>query len=82
MSNFKRVALTTVDNPFNPFTDFTNWFKFDIEKGYNSCAYLAAIARTSDQLSDYENNLELESVIDEIIELDPLNIYKKVFSED
>ena len=80
--SYKRVALTTIDNPYDPFKDFTKWFLYDIEKGYNSCAYLARIAKTSDQLSDYENNLEIESAIDEIIELDFMKIYKKVYSSD
>ena len=70
--------LTTIDNPFNPFDDFTSWFLFDVEKGYNSSAYLARIARTSDQLSDEENNFEIERAIDEIIKYDFMNIYKKV----
>lgn len=70
--------LTTIDNPFNPFDDFTSWFQFDVEKGYNSSAYLARIARTSDQLSDEENNFEIERAIDEIIKYDFMNIYKKV----
>ena len=75
--------LTTIDNPYNPFEDFTSWFIFDaVEKGYNSCAYLARVARNSEQLSDYENFLEDERVIDEIISLDPFGIYKKVYSED
>lgn len=76
----KRFMLTTIDNPFNPFEDFDSWFQFDIEKGYYSCAYLARIARTSELLSDYENNLEIERAIDEIIEYNPLKIYKKVSS--
>lgn len=71
-------ALTTFDNPFDPFEQFTSWFLFDVEKGYNSCAYLARIARTSDQLSEEENNLEIERAIDEIIKYDEANIYKKV----
>ena len=50
-----QVALTTIDNPFDPFEQFTSWFLFDVEKGYNSCAYLARVARTSDQLTDEEN---------------------------
>ena len=70
--------LTTIDNPFNPFDDFTSWFLFDVEKGYNSSAYLAIIARTSDKLSDEENNSEIERAIDEIIKYDFMNIYKKV----
>lgn len=76
----KRVMITTYDNPFNPFTDFDKWFLFDIEKGYNTCSYLARIAKTSDQLSDYENDLELERAIDEIISIHNNEIYKKVYS--
>ena len=70
--------LTTIDNPFDPFEQFTSWFLFDTEKGYNSCAYLARIARTSDQLSDEENNREIERAIDEIIKYDFMNVYKKI----
>ena len=70
--------LTTFDNPFNPFEQFTSWLLFDMEKGYNSCAYLARIARTSDQLSEEENDLEVERAIDEIVKHDFRNIYKKV----
>ena len=51
---------------------------FDLDKGYNSCAYLDRIAATSDQLSDKENEDEIERAIDEIIKYDFMNIYKKV----
>ena len=74
----RRCALTTVDNPFNPFEQFTSWFLFDEEKGYHSSAYLGRIARTSDQLSDEENNQEIKRAIDEIIKYDFTNIYRKV----
>lgn len=61
-----RFALTTFDNPYDPFEQFTQWFMFDEEKGYHTTAYLGRIARTSDQLSDEENNKEVERAIDEI----------------
>ncbi|WP_289689307.1 hypothetical protein [Bacteroides acidifaciens] len=77
----RRCALTTVDNPFNPFEQFTSWFLFDEEKGYHSSAYLGRIARTSDQLSDEENNQEIERAIDEIIKYDFTNIYRKVIQQ-
>lgn len=73
-----KVMLTTIDNPYNPFKDFKAWFRYDVEKGYNTCAYLGRIARTSDELTDYENDLEVERAIDEIIENDFMNIYVKV----
>lgn len=70
--------LTTFDNPYDPFEQFTSWFLFDVEKGYNTCSYLGRIARTSDQFSDEENEAETERAIDEIIKYDFRNIYKKV----
>lgn len=76
----RQCMLTTIDNPYDYFTQFEQWFLFDVEKGYNTCAYLARIARTSEELSDQENNEEIERAIDEIIKNDFMNIYKKVVS--
>ena len=73
-----KCMLTTFDNPYNPFDEFTSWFMFDEEKGYHSCAYLGRIAKTSEQLSDEENAQEIERANDEIIKYDFQNIYKKV----
>ena len=74
--------LTTFDNPYNPFDQFSSWFLFDVEKGYNTCDYLGRIARTSDSLTEEENNAEVERAIDEIIKNDFRNIYKKVKRTD
>ena len=71
-------ALTTIDNPFDPFKQFDEWFMFDEENGYHSTSQLGRIARTSDQLSDEENRIEVERAIDEIIKYDFRGIYKKV----
>lgn len=71
-------ALTTIDNPFDPFDQFSQWFLFDTEKGYNSCSYLARIAQTSDEMSEQEYNHEVERAIDEIVTVNPLGIYKKI----
>lgn len=70
--------LSTIDNPFDPFDDFTSWFSFDSEKGYYSCSYLARIAHLSDDMTQKEEDEEIERAIDEIILLNPLHIYKKV----
>ena len=70
--------LTTTDNPYDPFTQYEAWYRFDEDNGYHSCAFLARIARTSDQLSEQENMEEIERAINDIIKYDPLVIYEKV----
>lgn len=71
-------ALTTVDNPYDPIDEFDEWYRFDTDKGYNSCGLLARFQQTSDQFTDQENNYEIERAIDQIIKTDPFNRYKKV----
>ena len=71
-------VLTTIDNSFDPFEDFTSWFLFDVGKGYNSCSYLARIAKISDDMTEQEVSAEIERAIDEIIKYDFMGIYKKV----
>lgn len=77
-----RHALTTVDNPYNPFDQFDDWFRFDVDEDYNSCAYLARLAKTSDELTDQENEDEIERAIDQIVLYDPFNVYMKVTKSD
>lgn len=73
----KEVMLTTMDNPFDPFTQFDEWYNYDVSKGYNTCAYLARIVRTSEELSQADEDNAIDSAIDEIIKLNILGIYKK-----
>lgn len=70
--------LTTFDNPFDPFEEFTLWYKFDVTKGYNTCDYLGRIVKTFEGMTEVEDHEATEKAIDEIIFNDPLNIYKKV----
>ena len=74
----KQTMLTTKDNPYDPFEDFTSWFLFDIEKGYNTCGRLMRIANIPDDFTEQEVDEEIERAIDTIIKYDVLNIYKKV----
>lgn len=74
----KQFMLTTIDNPFNPFVDYRSWLSFDKEKGYDSAERLMRIAQVTEEMTDVEENKEIERAIDEIIKYDILNIYQKV----
>ena len=72
------VMLTTFDNPYDPFDDFDQWYSFDKQMDYNTCEKIARIARSSESFSTKEDKEETERAIDEIIDHDFLNIYKKL----
>ena len=73
--------LTTIDNPFDPFEQFTSWMLFDKEKGYDSSERLMRIANISDDMTQKEVDEEIERAIDETIKYDFMNIYVKVKKE-
>lgn len=70
--------LTTLDNPFNPHTHYAEWYQYDEEHNYHTCAYLARIAKTSDELSDTDELIAIEDAMNEIVSLNLLGIYIKV----
>ena len=70
--------LTTIDNPYNPWTHYDEWFAWDAQAGYHTPGYLARIVRSSDELSDEDQSLAIEQAIDEIIDENVLGIYKRV----
>ena len=74
MENY-RYYLTTVDNPFDPVEQQSSWLLYDKLNGYDRNELLSRFARTSDELSDSENQKEIRGAIARIIALDPLNIY-------
>jgi hypothetical protein len=73
--------LTTIDNPYDPFDKFDEWFAFDMRAGHHTPGLLARIAVTSTELSDADQLLSIEQAIDEIIREDLTGLYKKVSRE-
>ena len=72
------TMVTTTDNPYDPFTQFDQWFAFDTIQGYNTCSYLARIAKTSPELSPMDQAIAIEEAVDEIVDMNLLGIYKKL----
>ena len=73
----KECRLTTVDNPFDPFEDFTSWYLFDMEKGYDCCGRVDRLVNITDEMTDYEIECEVERAIDRLVELDFTDTFKK-----
>lgn len=73
--------ITTLDNPFDPFIQFDEWFAFDVLKGYNTSSYLARVVYSSDALGELDQQQAIERGVDEIIQHNSLGIYKKVFEK-
>ena len=75
------VMLTTVDNPYNPFTQFEDWYKFDMINGYDTCGLIARYSGYSTKTSDENNDKDLNDSLKRIIDIYPM-IYKIVKPDD
>lgn len=73
------MMLTTIDNPFSPFMQWDEWKRYDEDKKYYTCSYLARIAKTSDDLSEADYNKAIDDAIEEIISLNINGMYTKVY---
>ncbi len=70
--------LSTVDNPYNPFTEFDQWYAFDTQVGHHTLSFLARVCITSDELSELDQSQAIDQAIDEIVEENVSGIYLKV----
>lgn len=66
-SEVKELMLSTSDNPYNPFTEFFEWYAFDIANGYNTCSYLARVCELSEDVCDRETRLSINDAIEEAL---------------
>lgn len=77
------ALITTVDNPYDPRTEFDEWYTFDCDLARkrnctDTCSLLARLAYTSPLLSEELNDRIREDAIDDIIRFDPEKRYKKI----
>lgn len=70
--------LTTVDNPYDPFTQFDEWLQFDERSGYYSTQLLARLTLSSGDLSDADQSIAIEQAIDVIVNENVNGMYRKV----
>lgn len=70
--------ITTSDNPFNPWTNFDEWFAYDVVKGYNTCSILARICEDAGQdLGDREELLSYYDAAERMLQYNLTGNYCK-----
>lgn len=77
----REVAISTFDNPYDPFEDFAAWYMEDCRLGYGSCQILDRLTNTFEGMTDKEYTAEMERAIDSLVSVDPANIFTKVVRE-
>ena len=76
------VMITTIDNLYNPFTQYEEWYALDEALGYHSTGLLARYTITSDDLSDVDQQIAISQGIDDLIKENPYGMYRKVKPSD
>lgn len=74
--------LTTVDNPYNPFHQFKEWYAWDTRNGYHTLGYLARIAVVSDDLSEADYSRAVDDAIEEIISENLYGVHCRIGPDD
>jgi len=67
MNKNKEIRVTSMDNPYDPFTHWEQWLLFDVNAGYNTCGRLATVTFISDLMTDEEVYVAVEEGIDILI---------------
>lgn len=74
----KLHMLTTVDNPYDPFTEYDDWSAWDERNGYDTPQFLARLTYTSHELSDEDQSMAIESAIEEVVRENVNGMYRRV----
>lgn len=69
----KEIRITTVDNPYDPFTHWEEWLLFDTNAGYFTPQRLASISTIADGMTDQEIYETIEHAIDLLIKTGAIN---------
>jgi len=77
-----RSMLTTIDNPYSPFDQFSEWYAWDVSSGYHTSSFLARIITDSHELSEADQEVMLEAAIDECVRENVLGVFTKVTKEE
>lgn len=80
----KIYALSTIDNPYNPFNEFDSWYDFDMSKNYATAQLLARALEPFiiEGMTEGEIQRETRRVILDLIRFDTTDNLCLVTEED
>ena len=76
------TLVTTIDNPWNPFTHWDEWYEYDESSGYHTCGLVARLSIVSDDLSEYDHDQAVDDAQLRLIKLNPLGVHKIIAKTD
>lgn len=71
--------VTTMDNPWNPFTHYHQWLDHDVKYGYNTDQWIYILSKTSSDLVKDEMEEQIDVGVNRLLELDPFGIHVKIY---
>lgn len=78
----KQCVLTTIDNEFNPFTQFDEWLAYDTFMNHGTCGMLAFFAKTSNEMDEEDYNETINDAINEILSINPTGLHYKLYEDE
>lgn len=70
--------LTTFDNPYDPFTQWDEWYAFDMRAGYHTPGLLARVSHSSHEISEADQFWAIQNAVDEIVRENVSGMHRKV----
>lgn len=70
--------LTTIDNPYNPFTHYNEWYQWDASAGYHTPELLARTVQSSNDLSEAQERTAIWEGMRQIVEINVTGMHKMV----
>lgn len=63
----ENCLITTADNPWNPYTNWDEWYRFDMQHGYDTCGRLSRLAPIAEFLPETIQNEILSDAMEQML---------------
>lgn len=74
--------VTTIDNPWNPFSHYHEWLSYDMTHCYHTDEWIAVLSKTSNDLGTEEQQEQVDAGVDSLLALDPYGLHVKVYEDE